>query len=54
MFNWLNCNYLLIVCNNKLVDVIFMVDKFFSFGSVVNFDKELFFIVRFVDGFNIG
>lgn len=31
-----------------------MVDKSSSLGSVANFDKELSFIARFVDGFNIG
>lgn len=41
-------------CNNKPADVIFMVDKSSSLGSVANFDKELSFIARFVDGFNIG
>lgn len=52
--NWLNCNHLPTACNNKPADVIFMVDKSSSLGSVANFDKELSFIARFVDGFNIG
>lgn len=52
--NWLNCNHSPTACNNKPADVIFMVDKSSSLGSVANFDKELSFIARFVDGFNIG
>nr|XP_022302314.1 collagen alpha-1(XIV) chain-like [Crassostrea virginica] len=41
-------------CNNKPADVFFMVDKSSSLGSQANFDKELSFIARFVEGFNIG
>ncbi|XP_061181225.1 collagen alpha-1(XII) chain-like [Saccostrea echinata] len=41
-------------CNNKPADIFFIVDKSSSLGSVANFDKELSFIARFVEGFNIG
>ena len=43
-----------LACNNKPADVFFMVDKSSSLGSQANFDKELSFIARFVEGFNIG
>ena len=47
-------SYFFLACNNKPADVFFMVDKSSSLGSQANFDKELSFIARFVEGFNIG
>lgn len=45
---------ILIGCSNKPADIFFIVDKSSSLGSVANFDKELSFIARFVEGFTIG
>ncbi|KAK3106280.1 hypothetical protein FSP39_016752 [Pinctada imbricata] len=41
-------------CTNSPADIFFVVDKSSSLRSMENFNKELSFIARFVDGFNVG
>ena len=47
-------NNIFTACINHPADIFFVVDKSSSLQTVENFNKELSFVARFVQDFNIG